>query len=128
VLDGEAVWCGADGIPNFENLQSRGMDAEVCYFAFDLLELDGVDYRPLPLQDRKKALRKLLRRNRDIRYVEHFDNGGQEMFEHACKMGLEGIVSKRRDLPYRSGRSNGWLKTKNPKAPAMLRLVDELAS
>src|SRR5205085_4078102 len=103
---------------------SRGYDDEVCYFAFDLLELDGADYWSLSLHDRKEALSKLLGKNRDIRYVEHFDRDGHVMFEHACKLGLEGIVSKRRDLPYRSGRCKTWLKIKTPKSSARLRLVD----
>ena len=63
--------------------------------------------------------------NKTIRYVEHFDSDGELMYEHACSMGLEGIVSKRRDLAYRSGLSKTWLKIKNPNAAAALRLVQD---
>ena len=126
VFDGEGVWCGENGIPDFAKLHSRGYDDEVTYFAFDLLEIDGVNLRLLPLQERKKRLRTLLRGNKTIRYVEHFDSDGELMFAHACSMGLEGIVSKRRDLPYRSGLSKSWVKIKNPRAPAVLRLLDDV--
>lgn len=86
-----------------------------CFFAFDLLELEGEGLRPRPLTERKARLKRFLsRRNRVLRYVEHMDDGGAEMFDHACRLGLEGIVSKRRDLPYRSGRSAAWLKIRNP--------------
>ena len=76
-----------------------------------------------PLSDRKAALAKLLRRAKPgIRYSEHIVGDGVEIFEHACKLGLEGIVSKRIDASYRSGKVKTWLKTKNPKAAAMLRV------
>ena len=81
----------------------------------DLLMRDGEDWRRRPLLERKAGLKRLMgRRKRVLRYVEHLDEGGAEMFEHACRLGLEGIVSKRRDRRYRSGRSRGWLKIKNP--------------
>jgi hypothetical protein len=68
-----------------------------------------------PLIKRKTRLKRLLgRRKRVLRYVEHLDEGGAEMFAHAGRLGLEGIVSTRRDLGYRSGRSAAWLKIKNP--------------
>jgi bifunctional non-homologous end joining protein LigD len=77
--------------------------------------LDGVDLRRRPLIERKARLKRLLgRRKRVLRYVEHMDDGGAAMFHHACLLGLEGIVSKPRDGRYRSGRSTGWLKIKNP--------------
>jgi len=60
-----------------------------------------------------------------VRFVEHLEGDGDLVFTHACKMGLEGIVSKRRDFPCRSGRTKSWLKTKNPAAPAMLRIIEE---
>ena len=77
--------------------------------------LDGEDWRRRPLLGRKAGLKRLLgRRNRVLRYVEHLDDSGAEMFAHTCRLGLEGIVSKRRDGRYRSGRSLTWLKVKNP--------------
>ena len=76
-----------------------------------------------PLSERKAALRKVLRRTKGgIQYVEHSEGDGAEMFEAVCKLGLEGIVSKKVDAPYRSGPSKSWLKTKNPKAAAATRL------
>jgi bifunctional non-homologous end joining protein LigD len=102
-----------EGLPDLWQL--RGGGAHACFFAFDLLMLDGEDWRRRPLIKRKARLKRLLgRRKRVLRYVEHLDDGGAEMFAHACRLGLEGIVSKRRDLPYRSGRCASWLKIKNP--------------
>ena len=93
--------------------------------AFDLLMLNGEDLRRKPFADRKAALRKVLRRSRKgIQYVEHTEGDGEEMFEAACKLGLEGIVSKRVDAPYRSGPARSWLKIRNPKAPAATRAAD----
>jgi bifunctional non-homologous end joining protein LigD len=113
ILDGEACAHCEDGMPDFWRLRDGGH--QPCFFAFDLLMLDGEDWRPRPLLERKERLRKLLgRRKRVLRYVEHLEDGGPAMFEHACRLGLEGIISKRRDLPYRSGRSTSWLKIENP--------------
>jgi bifunctional non-homologous end joining protein LigD len=90
--------------------------------AFDLLELDGEDWRPRPLGERKAKLQKLLTRARaGIQFSEHLDGGGATIFEHACKLGYEGIVSEHRERPYRSGPSKTWLKIKNPSAPGVLR-------
>ena len=94
-------------------------------WAFDLLEVDGEDLRALPLEERKARLAKLIRRAATgIHLVEHEAGDGAIIFEHACKLGLEGIVSKRRDASYRAGPSKAWLKVKNPASPAMLRLED----
>jgi bifunctional non-homologous end joining protein LigD len=77
--------------------------------------LGGEDWKRRQLLERKAGLKRLLgRRKRVLRYFEHLEDGGAEMFEHACRLGLEGMVSKRRDGRYRSGRSSGWLKIKNP--------------
>ena len=105
---------------------TAGYDHRVILYAFDLLELDGEDLRPLPLEERKATLAKLFRRApAGIHLVEHIEAGdGPIIFEHACKLGLEGIVSKRRDASYRAGPCKSWLKIKNPKSPAMLRLED----
>lgn len=94
-------------------------------FAFDLLELDGEDYRSPPLLERKLGLRAILKRMQNgIYYTDHLDADGATMFEHACRFSCEGIVTKRVDQPYSSGRSKGWLKIKNPKSPAALRLEE----
>ncbi len=94
-------------------------------FGFDLLELNGEELRTEPTETRKGKLEKLLSRTRsEIHFTEHMDDDGALMFKHACKMGLEGIVSKRRDAPYRAGRCKSWLKIKNPKSPAMMRVED----
>jgi bifunctional non-homologous end joining protein LigD len=126
VIDGEAVCCDDAGVADFEKLHSRANDNRVFLDAFDLLELDGVDHRPLPLEERKAALAELLNGAAagGIHLVEHTEGDGGTVFEHACKLGFEGIVSKRRDHPYRSGPSKAWLKVKNPKAPGVLRFED----
>jgi bifunctional non-homologous end joining protein LigD len=123
-IDGEAVWLGKDGIADFRMLQSRTDDSEVSFYAFDLLELDGKDIRKEPLERRRALLQSLLKGAQDIHFSEHFEGDGEVLFEHVCKFGLEGIVSKRRDLPYESGKSKRWLKIKNPTSPAMLRLAE----
>jgi bifunctional non-homologous end joining protein LigD len=89
------------------------------------MSLDGEDFRYEPFSERKAVLRKVLRRTkRGIQYVEHTEGDGREMFKAVCKLGLEGIVSKRLDAPYRSGPSKSWIKVKNPKAPAATRAID----
>jgi bifunctional non-homologous end joining protein LigD len=92
-------------------------------YAFDLIEHDGNDLRDLPLIERKWRLFKLIGRTkrRAIRFNEHLTGDGPTVFRHVCNMGLEGIVSKRTDAPYRSGRSRAWLKTKNPASAAVRR-------
>jgi bifunctional non-homologous end joining protein LigD len=77
-----------------------------------------------PLEQRKGKLEKLLARCDGIRFSEHLDGDGTTIFAHACKLGLEGIVSKRRDMPYRSGRCKAWVKIKNPASPAVLRIIE----
>ena len=125
-LDGSAVVCaGEDGVPDFELLHDRANDHIAVACAFDLLMLNGEELRRKPFADRKAALRKLLRRSREgIQYVEHTEGDGEEMFQAACKLGLEGIVSKRVDAPYRSGPARSWLKIRNPKAPSATRVED----
>ena len=117
--------CGTDGRSDFDKLHSGAHDASVFLYGFDLIELDGEDLRPAALELRKSKLEKLLVRSDGIRFSEHLDGDGAIIFAHACKLGLEGIVSKRRDLPYRSGRVRSWIKVKNPASPAMLRIVEE---
>jgi bifunctional non-homologous end joining protein LigD len=126
VIDGEAVCCDDTGVAVFERLHSRDYDDQAFLYSFDLLELDAEDWRPQPLEQRKAVLARLLAKAPSgIQYNEHLEGDGAEIFAHACQMGLEGIVSKRRDRPYRSGPSKAWLKTKNPAAPGVLRFKDE---
>jgi ATP-dependent DNA ligase len=125
ILDAEVVWLGLDGVPDFDALHSRMNDKSAVALAFDLLSLDGDDFRRKPFAERKAALRKVLKRTRrGIQYVEHTEGDGVEMFKAVCKLGLEGIVSKKLDAPYKSGPSKAWLKIKNPKAPAATRAID----
>jgi bifunctional non-homologous end joining protein LigD len=127
LIDGEAVACGDDGLPAFDRLRYRRQDGAVFLFAFDLLELDGRDLRREPLEVRKATLASLLRRaGAGVRLNEHLAHeDGEVVFRHACKLKLEGIVSKRLGSVYRSGRSKDWLKTKNPDAPAVRREAEE---
>jgi bifunctional non-homologous end joining protein LigD len=129
-LDGEGVVCGPNGVSDFELLRAavgRKGSREAFLYAFDLLELDGQDLRLEPWELRRDNLVILLSKARDgIRVSEHLDGGdGETVFRHACMLGLEGIVAKRRDRPYRSGRSPDWIKIKNPNAPAATRLIDD---
>ena len=121
-LDGEAVVCGPDGVAVFEALHRRGTVPDAILQAFDLLELNGEDLRPLPLGERKAWLARLLAGSTaGIVFNEHTDDDGAIVFKQACAMGLEGIVSKRLTAPYRSGPSRDWIKVKNPDSPAMIR-------
>ncbi|MGE9009469.1 hypothetical protein ACO2JO_12850 [Leptospira interrogans] len=126
VLDGEAVLLGVDGISDFDGLHSRKHNDEVQFYAFDMLVADGEDIRKLPLTMRKTNLARLLARRVDGIFISDFERGeiGPELFRHACLMGLEGLVSKLGDRPYRPGRSPNWVKVKNPASPAMLRAKD----
>jgi bifunctional non-homologous end joining protein LigD len=128
-LDGEGVVCDPDGVTDFDLLRAalgRQGSRRAFLYAFDLLELDGRDLRSRRWDERRKALTKLLRKAGDgIRLSEHLAiTDGNTIFQHACAMGLEGIVSKRRDRPYRSGRSPDWIKVKNPDAPAATRVIE----
>ena len=127
VIDGEAVCCNEHGVPIFEKLRHRSNDQSVILIAFDLLELDGTDLRHEPFETRKATLASLLRRaGPGVQLNEHLAHeDGEVVFRHACKMGLEGIVSKRLGSRYRSGRSPDWLKMKNPDAPAVKREAEE---
>ena len=121
-MDGEAVVGGADGVAVFDALHRRHRASDALLYAFDLPELDGEDLRPLPLAERKAKLARLLARvAAGIAFNEHTDEDGATVFRHACKMGLEGIVSKRLTASYKSGPSRDWLKVKNPDSPAMMR-------
>jgi ATP-dependent DNA ligase len=126
VIDSEAIVCDDNGLAVF-NLLSDGQHPgliELC--AFDLLELDGEDLRRRPLEERKAALIDLLQdKSAGIVLNRHFESDGAAVFKHACALGCEGIVSKRLGSRYRAGRSNDWLKIKNPDAPAVRRLEED---
>ena len=119
LYDGEVVVLNAQGAPDFMALQtalSDGKSDDLVFFAFDLLFVAGEDLRREPLAARKARLAEILatRAGRDgrLRFVEHFDTGGDAVLQSACRLDLEGIVSKRLDAPYTSGRSASWTKAK----------------
>jgi bifunctional non-homologous end joining protein LigD len=111
VIDGEIVVPAADGTTDFSVLQNelKGQSTKIALVAFDLLYLNGRDLRKLPLHQRKAELRKIIA-GTDVQFSESFEVDGTEMLAHACKVGLEGVVSKVRDSVYPSGRSNDWVK------------------
>jgi bifunctional non-homologous end joining protein LigD len=126
IIDGEAVCCDDNGMPSFDRIRYRRHDASVFLYAFDLIELDGDDLRREPFETRKATLASLLKRAAPgLRLNEHIEADGPDVFAHACKMGLEGIVSKRKTSPYRSGRSPDWIKSKNPACEAVRREAEE---
>jgi bifunctional non-homologous end joining protein LigD len=129
VIDGEAVVLGVDGVSDFDALHSRKHDDEVQFYAFDILAGDGEDLRKLPLSMRKTNLARLLARRTDGIFIAPFEQGeiGPDLFREACRMGLEGLVSKHRERAYRGGRCPYWVKVKNPKHPAMRRVRDSFA-
>ncbi|HEY4975279.1 MAG TPA: DNA ligase D, partial [Steroidobacteraceae bacterium] len=117
LLDGEIVALDAHRVPDFAALQaalSHRQTAQLTYFVFDLLFLGTEDLRPWPLAQRKQRLRKLLadKGTGNIRYVDHFEAKADAVLASACRMSLEGIVSKRLDAPYVSGRVGAWTKSK----------------
>jgi ATP-dependent DNA ligase len=126
VIDGEAVILGVDGISDFDALHSGKHNEEVQLCAFDILVEGGDDLRKLPLSMRKANLERLLARRPEGIFINPFERGeiGPDLFAAACRMGLEGLVSKRRDRPYQAGRSKHWIKVKNRKHPAMSRVMD----
>ena len=117
---------GVDGVADFKALHSRKHDVEVQLYAFDIMALDGDDLRSLPLSMRKTNLARLLAKRPDGIFVAPFEQGeiGPDLFRAACRLGLEGLVSKRRDRPYQAGRSKHWVKVKNRKHPAMSRVME----
>ena len=120
LYDGEACALDASGSPDFPALQAAladGRTDDLIFFAFDALFLAGEDLRPLPLAERKARLQAVVKAagralERRIRYVEHFVTAGDAVLQSACRMSLEGIVSKRLDAPYRSDRGDAWQKSK----------------
>lgn len=123
-LDGEVVALEENGKTNFQLLQNsikQNNTATLVYFVFDLLYLDGSDLTRSPLRERKKILEQILKPKRakkapnSLRYSEHWIGQGDELYQESCRKGLEGIISKKADQPYRSGRGRDWLKIKCSK-------------
>ncbi|NHZ71357.1 MAG: DNA ligase D, partial [Proteobacteria bacterium] len=125
VIDGEVVVLSLDGKPSFSGLQSRGSltnlfeiaeasaASPATYFGFDLLAIEGLDCRTLPLHERKEALMQVLPSLGPIRYVDYIETIGKEMFKEVAAMGLEGIMAKRSSSVYSDGRSGDWLKIRS---------------
>ncbi|HKW41129.1 MAG TPA: DNA ligase D [Gemmatimonadales bacterium] len=122
ILDGELVVPDEAGRPSFQRLQNRArvgraldvrraaVDSPGALFVFDLLAFEGYDLRPLPLEKRKALLRQVVPGVGPIKYVDHFEKDGEALYEQVVKLGLEGIVAKKADAPYRAGRSPNWIK------------------
>jgi bifunctional non-homologous end joining protein LigD len=122
ILDGEIVVADDAGRPSFSRLQNRAklsrlpeikraaVETPATFYVFDLLAFEGYDVRPLPLVKRKAVLAKLLPRAGALRYSDHFETKGEDLYEHVVQLGLEGIMAKKADSPYRGGRSANWLK------------------
>src|SRR5262249_25146647 len=124
IIDGEAVACDENGVTSFNRVRYQRHDESIFLYAFDLL--NGDDLMLDPLEGRKETLAMILAKaGSGMRFNEHMEGDGETVFRHACKLGLEGIVSKRKDSPYRSGRSPDWLKMKNADAPAVKREAEE---
>ncbi len=118
IIDGEIAALDSHGAPDFAALQaalSEGDTKDLVFFAFDLLFEGDTDLREQPLSERKSRLEAMLDKAKPdarIRFVEHFDTGGDAVLRSACQLSLEGIISKKLDAPYRSGRSSSWSKSK----------------
>jgi bifunctional non-homologous end joining protein LigD len=127
IIDAEAVIQGPDGVTDFEALHGRTRNADAFAYVFDVLMLDGTDLRGQPWQVRRKELERIFKRWKSALVLNFAIVGrGSEVYQAACRMSLEGIVSKRIDAPYRSGRSKAWLKVKNPAAPGVLRFKEAI--
>jgi DNA ligase D-like protein (predicted ligase) len=113
VVDGEVVAFDRRGVTSFSRLQRRHRErVAVSFYLFDVLRLDGRDVRDLPLRGRKAKLRRALRFGGPVRFSPHRNEHGEELFRDACRKGLEGIMAKRADSPYRATRSSDWRKLK----------------
>ncbi len=126
LLDGEAIVTNDRGLAVFDLIRHKRHGDDAGLIAFDLIELAGEDLRRRPLEERKRRLAKLVRGpHPGIVLNEIFEGDGDILFEHACKLGCEGIVSKRLGTLYHPGRSPHWVNVDNPKAPAVKRETEE---
>jgi bifunctional non-homologous end joining protein LigD len=126
-IDGEAVVLGPDGLSRFEELSRREAADTAILYAFDLIEYDGEDMRNRPFLERKAALARLLHNTgASILFNQHIAEDGPVVFAHACRLGAEGIVSKKVDSKYRSGPCRVWIKVRNPASIAVQRERSEL--
>jgi bifunctional non-homologous end joining protein LigD len=127
LVDGEAICTNSHRLAVFDLIRRQRHGDDAVMVAFDLIELDGKDLRRAPIEYRKRMLAKLVRDpHPGIVVNEYFEADGEIVFQHACALGCEGIVSKRLGSHYRSGRSPHWFKIKNPKAPAVKREAEEV--
>jgi bifunctional non-homologous end joining protein LigD len=125
IIDGEAIVVDQNGLAIFDLLRYRRHDHAATLCAFDIIELDGADLRRSPIEERKQHLAWTLRkRHQGIAVNATYDGDGEVIYQHACTLGCEGIVSKRLGSAYRAGRTDQWLKMKNPEAPAVRRERD----
>ncbi len=126
LLDGEAIVTDGNGLAVFELVRRARNGSKAVLCAFDLIELNGHDLRRWSIEQRKAKLTKLISGSHPgIVLNEHYDGDGAIIFKQACKLGCEGIVSKRLGSSYRSGRADCWIKVKNPAAPAVKREAEE---
>jgi bifunctional non-homologous end joining protein LigD len=113
VVDGEVVALDSRGVTSFARLQRRGKErVPVLLYLFDMMRHEGTDLRDSPLRERKSRLRRALRFEDPIRFTVHRNESGEQLFHEACRKGLEGVIAKRADSPYRATRSRDWLKLK----------------
>ncbi len=127
VLDGEVVVLDEEGRPSFQRLQRRAqqrrttdvqraaLELPATYYAFDLLGFEGFDLRPLPLVERKRLLQSVLPRAGPVRFLDHIEERGEAFYAEVSRLRLEGLVAKRKDAPYRPGRSPHWLKLRTER-------------
>jgi bifunctional non-homologous end joining protein LigD len=127
VLDGEVVVLDEEGRPSFQRLQRRAqqrrttdvqraaLELPATYYAFDLLGFEGFDLRPLPLVERKRLLHSLLPRAGPVRFLDHIEERGEAFYAEVSRLKLEGLIAKRKDAPYRPGRSPHWLKLRTER-------------
>jgi ATP-dependent DNA ligase len=126
LIDGEAIVCDENGLAVFDLIRRHGALASAVLCAFDLVELDSRDLRREPIEERKRLLAKLLKEQQmSIVLNETYGEDGEIVFREACRLGCEGVVSKRLGSIYRRGRSPYWIKVKNPNAPAVKREAEE---
>jgi bifunctional non-homologous end joining protein LigD len=128
VIDGEVVVCDANGRPNFQKLQKRGMlrrpidirraasDLPATLYVFDLLAFEGRDLRGLPLIERKRLLEQIIPAQGVLQYADHVADRGEEFFAAAAALDVEGMIAKKADAKYRAGRSADWIKVRTHKA------------